>query len=112
MKKKIPILFVINKCPDEVFEDDNEELINDLKDIINNARKGKIYQNFETYFINCLNCNGFDKLLEAIFFKFKKFIINENDLKMLDNATIKEEHFKSIFKDYFFLEISNLNTIY
>ena len=102
IEKKIPILFVINKCPDEVFEDDNEELINDLKDIINNARKGKIYQNFETYFINCLNCNGFDKLLEAIFFKFKKFIINENDLKMLKNATIKEEHFKSIFKDYFF----------
>ena len=102
IEKKIPILFIINKCPDEVFEDDNEEFINDLKEIINNARKGKIYQNFETYFINCLNCNGFDKLLEAIFIKFKKFIINENDLKMLENATIKEEYFKSIFKDYFF----------
>ena len=102
IEKKIPILFVINKCPDEIFEEDNEELINDLKEIVNDARKGKVYQCFDTFFINCLNCNGFDKLLEAIFTKFKKYIINENDLKKIQNASIDEKYFKSIFKDYFF----------
>ena len=102
IEKKIPIFFIVNKCPDDIFEEDNEELINDLKEIINDARKGKIYQCFDTYFINCLNCNGFDKLLEGIFAKFEKYIINENDLKMIQNVNIKEEYFKSMFKDYFF----------
>ena len=102
IEKKIPILFIVNKCPDEVFEDGNDDLVNDLKDIINDARKDTIYQCFETYFINCINGNGFDKLLEGINKKFKKYIIDPKDLVMLQQATIDENHFKSIFKDSFF----------
>ena len=102
IEKKIPILFIVNKCPDDIFEEDNEELINDLKDIINDARKDTVYGSYETYFINCLNCNGFDKLLEGIFMKFNNYIIKEDYLKMLKNATIQENEFKKIFKDSFF----------
>ena len=102
IEKKIPILFIVNKCPDEIFEKDNEELINDLKDIINDARKNTVYESFETYFINCLNGNGFDKLLNGIYEKFEKFIINDYDLKMLKNQTIEKDYFKKIFKDSFF----------
>ena len=102
IEKKIPILFLVNKCPDEVFEDDNEDFINDLKDIINDSRKDTIYQSFETFFINCLNGNGFDKLLEGIYKKFSKYIIKQEDLNMLNQATIDEKHFKTIFKDSFF----------
>ena len=99
IEKKIPILFIVNKCPDEIFEKDNEELINDLKDIINNERKNTEYESFETYFINCLNGNGFDKLLNGIYEKFEKFIISDYDLKMLKNQTIEKDYFKKIFKD-------------
>ena len=102
IEKKIPILFLVNKCPDEVFEEDNEDLMNDLKDIINDARKDTIYGGYETYYINCLNCNGFNKLLEGIFTKYNKYIIEYNHLEMLKNATIKEDEFKKIFEDSFF----------
>jgi GTP-binding protein EngB required for normal cell division len=66
IEKKIPIFFILNKCPDEVFEEDNEELIKDLQGIINHARENTLYSDFKTYFINCLNLKGFDKLLKAI----------------------------------------------
>ena len=95
IEKNIPILFLVNKCPDDIFEEDNEELINDLKDIINDARKDTVYGNYETYFINCLNCNGFVKLLEGIFMKLNNYIIKDYDLEMLKNATIQEDDFKN-----------------
>ena len=64
-EKKIPIIFVVNKCPDKIFED--EDSIDFLKDDVLNARKGTDFENYETYFINCINGKGFDKLLKGIF---------------------------------------------
>ena len=103
IEKKIPIIFIVNKCPDEIFEEDNEEIINDLKEIINDARKDTVYQNFETYFINCLNCKGFDKLLEGIYNKFSYCIIKYEDMELLKDAKIEESYFKNLYKDSFFL---------
>ena len=102
IEKKIPIIFIVNKCPDEVFEEDNEEFIKDLKDIINDARKDTIYQDLETYFINCLNYKGFDELLKGIYNKFNKYIINNKDMTMLKEGTIEENYFKKLFQDSFF----------
>ena len=103
IEKKIPIIFIVNKCPDEIFEEDNEEIINDLKEIINDARKDTVYQNFETYFINCLNCKGFDELLEGIYNKFSYCIIKYEDMELLKDAKIEESYFKNLYKDSFFL---------
>ena len=102
IEKKIPIFFILNKCPDEVFEEDNEEFIEDLQGTINHARENTLYSNFKTYFINCLNLKGFDKLLKGINAQFSEYIIKEKDLESLKNATIEENHFKEIFKNSFF----------
>ena len=101
-KKNIPIFFIVNKCPNEIFDEDSEE-INDLRDIIKDARKGTKYENSDTYFINCLNYKGFDNLLEGIGKYFSHSIVKDKDMEELKNATIEEEHFKDIFKKSFFL---------
>ena len=102
IEKKIPIFFIVNKCPDEIFDEDNEE-INDLEDIIKDARKDTVYANFKTYFINCLNYKGFDNLLKGLLTYFSTYIVKDTDLEDLKNATIDEKHFKDIFKNSFFL---------
>ena len=99
--KKIPIIFIVNKCPDEIFDEDLDDA-KDLQEIINDTRKETLYKDFETYFINCLNGNGFDKLLKGIYKKYSQWIVNKKDLEMLHNAEIEEVHFKEIFKDSFF----------
>ena len=101
IEKNIPIFFIVNKCPDDIFDEDNEE-INDLLDIIKDARKDTAYADFKTYFINCLNYKGFDNLLEGIGNHFSAYIVNDEDMEKLKNATIEENHFKNIFKDSFF----------
>jgi len=105
IEKKIPIFFIVNKCPNEIFDEDNEE-INDLEDIIKDikdARKDTVYANFKTYFINCLNYKGFDNLLKGLLTYFSNYIVKDTDLEDLKNATIDEKHFKDIFKNSFFL---------
>ena len=101
IEKKIPIIFIINKCPDEIFDEETDDY-KDLKEIINDTRKGTLYKDFETYFINCLNGNGFDKLLKGINRKFAQYIIKQKDLELLHDAKIEEAHFKEIFKNSFF----------
>ena len=64
MKLKIPIIFLINKCPDQIFSDEDE--MEDLKMDVADARKGTKYEKFKTYCINCLNGKGFDLLLKGI----------------------------------------------
>ena len=52
IERHIPIIFILNKCDDSVFEYEDEK--EDLEMEIKEARKGTNYENFQTYFINCI----------------------------------------------------------
>ena len=105
MKLKIPTIFLINKCPDQIFSDEDE--MEDLKMDVADARKGTKYEKFKTYCINCLNGKGFDLLLKGIYEMYKNNIIKEDDLDKIKNHSLGEEDFKTIFKNnIFFGDIS------
>jgi len=87
---KIPIIFIVNKCNRDIFDDEDER--NDLIKEVKKSREKTDYANYETYFINCLLKKGFDELLTGIYEQFKDNIISYDDLsKMKDIATSEEE---------------------
>ena len=100
LKLKIPIIFIVNKCDDKIFNDEDE--MDDLKNDIKEARKGTEFEKFETIFINCINKRGFDSLLNTIFEKYKKNIISNNDLNKLQKGSMSQEDFRQLYKDSFF----------
>ena len=97
--KKIPIIFVVNKCPDEIFEE--EEDFELLKNEVKEGRKGD-FQNYDTYFINCINGNGFDQLLQGIFNRYKKYIIKDKDLSDIFDLSMPTLQFNNLFEHSFF----------
>ncbi len=64
-EKKILIIFIVNKCKNEIFEVEDE--MNDLIDEIKEVRKNTDFEQNKTYFINCINGNGFSELLSGIY---------------------------------------------
>ena len=101
-EKKIPIIFVVNKCPDEIFDEDDDEERNLLKNEVENARKNTDFENYKTYFINCINGKGFYELLKGIFEHFEKYIIKDEDLANIKNLSMKIENFNKLFEHSFF----------
>ena len=99
VEKKIPIIFVVNKCPDDIFED--EEELELLKNEVREGRKGD-FENYDTYYINCINGNGFPQLLQGIFNQFNKYIIKEQDLNSIRNLTMPTQKFNDLFEHSFF----------
>ena len=112
IEKKIPIFFIVNKCPDEIFDEDNEAIINILETCIKDERKDTVYVNFKTYFINSLNYKGFDNLLKRLEKHFSTYYVNDKDLEDLKNATLMKTILKIYLKIPFFLGKLNLNIIY
>ena len=102
LKLKIPIIFIVNKCEDKIFNDEDE--MEDLKNDIKEARKGTEFEEFDTIFINCITRKGFDILLNTIYEKYKKNIISDYDLNELKKGSITKENFDQIYKDSFFLK--------
>ena len=98
--QKIHIIFIVNKCPDNIFNDEDE--MDDLKNDIKEARKGTDFEKYKTYFINCVNSKGFDLLLDGIFEKYKKNIIPENYLKEIEKCDIEQSDFNKLIKNSFF----------
>ena len=100
IKLKIPIIFLINKCPDNIFsdEDEMEDIFSEVKD----ARKGTEYEKYSTYCINCITGKGFDKLLNGIYEKYKSNIINNEDLEKIQTHSLGEEEFTNLFKNSIF----------
>ena len=101
LKLKIPIIFLINKCDDKIFSDDDDEM-EDLKMEVTDARKGTGFEKFETYFINCISGKGFDELLNGIYEKYKSNIIRNDDLDKIKNHSLSEEEFRNLFKNSIF----------
>ena len=98
--KKIPIIFIVNKCPDDIFEDQEEK--DEILEEIKKAREKTDYVKYKTYLINCLSKNGFGDLLDGIFNNYKKYLISTDNLNKIKNNTIIEEEFNTIFKDSIF----------
>jgi len=102
---KIPIIFIVNKCVKDLFED--EDLKNDTIKEVKKAREKTDYADYETYFINCILKKGFDELLSGIYNKFKDYIISNEDLSKIKDNTTKEEIFNQIIqKSKFFGKIN------
>ena len=78
--------------------------LEDLKNDINEARKGTEFEEFDTIFINCVTRKGFDTLLNTIYEKYKKNIVSDYDLNELKKGSITKENFNQLFKDSFFLK--------
>ena len=97
---KIPMIFLINKCPDEIFSD--EDAMEDIKSEIADARKGTEFEKFSSYCINCLSGKGFDLLLKGIYEEYKNNTIKNDDLDKIKNHSVGEEDFQNIFKNNIF----------
>ena len=110
LELKIPIIFLVNKCPDEVFED--EDAMEIIKEEVADARKGTKYEKSDTYCINCITGKGFDKLLNGIYEKYKNNLIKEDDLKKIKDHSLNEEQFKNLFKDSIFFGNVNPRDIF
>ena len=109
IERKIPIIFIVNKCEKDLFED--KDLRKDIMKEVKKAREKTDYAKYETYFINCILKKGFDELLTGIHNKFKDYIISFEDLsKIKNNAICEEEVNKIIEKSKFFGKINIKDT--
>ena len=100
IEKKIPIIFVVNKCPEDIFSDQEDRQL--LTDEIAKTRKDTDFENYETYFINCINGKGFDILLKGIYKKYEKNIIKDLDLIKIKDYSMPIEEFNNLFEKTFF----------
>ena len=101
-KENIPIIFVVNKCPDDIFNDEEEK--KNLEDEIKSAMEYTNFENYKIYFINCINRNGFEELLKGIFNNFEKFIIEDNNvLRSIKDHSMPLENLQNLFNHSFFL---------
>ena len=110
IEKKIPIIFIVNKCEKDFFED--EVMRKDALKEVKQAREKTDYANYETYFINCLLKKGFDELLNGIYEKYKNYIISKDNLSKIKNNLINEEQLNEIFKDSIFFGEMNKKDIF
>ena len=103
--KDIPIILVINKCHNEIFEnpDDMEDLIVETE----NANKKKFYK--EIVCINCITKNGFDYLFKVIYNIFKKKLTLEADLDKIKSSSITKEILDEIVKKSLFFDNKGVN---
>ena len=86
LDKKIPIIFIVNKCTDVIFSDEDE--MEDLKNDVLEARKGTDFENYSTFCINCINGKGFDKLLQGIYDYYKGNIVSQQALNMIKTCSL------------------------
>ena len=100
--KNIPIIFIINKCKDEIFDDEDEK--KDLLDEIIEVRKNTDFENNKTFFINCINGNGFKELLTGIFEHYQNSLISKENLEKINENIMNKEDFQKLFENSFFLK--------
>ena len=74
----------------------------DLLDDIKEIRKNTDFEKNKTYFINCINGNGFNELLSGIYEEYKNSLISNDDLENIKKMTMKNEDFQKLFENSFF----------
>jgi len=110
IKMNIPIIFIVNKCENNIFED--KLLLEDIMEEVKKARDKTIYKKYETYFINCITKKGFDTLLSGIYKRYEKYIISKDNLSKIKSYSINVKEFISIYRNYIFLEVANIIDIF
>ena len=109
---KIPIIIVVNKCKDEIFE--NKEEMKDLRNEIEilksgkNNKKSKVKQ-YPYAFINCITKNGIDYLFKIIYEKFEKKLVPITDLDKINNHSITKEKLDIIINNSIFFDNKGTN---
>ena len=98
--KDIPIMFVVNKCPEKIFSD--QEVRQIVIDEIQTARNDTDFKDYETFFINCINGKGFEALLKGIYSKYEKNIIKDSDLLKIKDYSMPIDKFNNLFNNTFF----------
>ena len=88
IERKIPIIFIVNKCGDEIFDDDEEK--EDLIKEVKNYRENTLYEKYETYFINCIKKRGINELFDRILEEWNKYMISIDELSNIRNDSIKK----------------------
>ena len=107
LEHKIPIIFIINRCENQLFEQKEirELVMEEIKEVRN--KENKQFVNFNTYFINCINKKGFNELLDGIYKEYTKYKIPPDILEKMKNEKIdKNELDGFIKKSFFFKDIS------
>ena len=106
---KIPIIIVVNKCKDEIFENKEEmkDLRNEIEKLKNN-KNNKVKQ-YPYAFINCITKNGIDYLFKIIYEKFEKKLVPITDLDKINNHSITKEKLDIIINNSIFFDNKGTN---
>ena len=88
IERKIPIIFIVNKCEDEIFDDDVEK--KDLLKQVKKERENTDYEKYDTYFINCIKKRGINELFDRILEEWNKYMISIDELSNIRNDSIKK----------------------
>ena len=104
MSHNIPIIFVVNKCPDTLFKE-NSRALKTFEKEIREVRKDPDqivdFSECKTFPINCITKKGFDKFLEGIYDQFKQNIIEDNVMEGIKNGIVPQKELFSLFKNLF-----------
>ena len=100
VENKIPIIFVVNKCPIKILK--KPQKLEKLKNEVKMAREESDFKDNKTFYINCITKDGFDEFLDGIYKEYEKNILNEENLEKLKNCSIEKDEFNKIYKDSFF----------
>ena len=98
--KDIPIMFVVNKCPEKIFSD--QEVRQIVIDEIQTTRNDTGFKDYETFFINYINGKGFEALLKGIYSKYEENIIKDSDLLKIKDYSMPIDKFNNLFNNTFF----------
>jgi len=104
MSHNIPIIFVVNKCPDDLFKEKSRALKTFVKEILEVRKDPEQivdFSNYKTFPINCITKKGFDKFLEGIYEQFKDNIIPDNKMDGIKEGIVPPKELFSLFKNLF-----------
>ena len=104
MSHNIPIIFVVNKCPDDLFKEKSRALKTfekEIKEVRKDPEQIVDFSNYKTFPINCITKKGFDKFLEGIYEQFKTNIIPANKMEGIKEGIVPQKELFSLFKNLF-----------
>jgi GTPase SAR1 family protein len=104
MSHNIPIIFVVNKCPDNLFKENSRALKTfekEIREVRKDPEQIVDFSECKTFPINCITKKGFDKFLEGIYDQFKQNIIDDNVMEGIKNGIVPQKELFSLFKNLF-----------
>ena len=94
----IPIIFIVNKCPNKYFIKSGKKL-NKIKEQAKEARADTDFENYETFFINCITRRGFGQLFQGIYDLFKESKIDDLTLQKIKDCSIEKKELDDLIEN-------------